>query len=157
MTVYIKVKKRFGITERDQSIRHFEPGIYEVSDEIAKIPFVKEHSSRIANPDDRLKSPRVEAPTTPPRRMISEPLPPAPKVESELAPLEPDHSAIMAANAAARAKLAAETKTVPEKITRFTGAQEVMREGMIESAADVASDDGETEVKRGPGRPRKTA
>ena len=56
MTVYIKVKKRFGITERDQSIRYFEPGVYEVEDAIAKMDFVKAHSSRIANPDDRFEA-----------------------------------------------------------------------------------------------------
>ena len=155
MTVYIKVKKRFGITERDQSIRYFEPGVYEVEDAIAKMDFVKAHSSRIANPDDRLKQPLVVPPTTPPRRMISTPLPPAPKEEGTLAPLEPDNSEINAINEAARAKEAAEPHPVPEKITRFTGAQAVMREGMT-AAADAEVDD-EPEVKRGPGRPKKTA
>jgi hypothetical protein len=57
MTVYIKVKKRFGITERgwkagDQSIHYFEPGVYEVDDAFANDPYVMENSERIAAPDD---------------------------------------------------------------------------------------------------------
>jgi hypothetical protein len=158
MTVYIKVKKKFGITARDQSIRHFEPGVYEIDEETAKNPYVKENSKRIAAPDDRLKQPVIEPPMTPPRRIISPPLPPIPKEEKEewtLAPLEPDNSAIHAANEAARAKEAVETKHAPGPITRFTGAQAVMRGGMTATADDDSDD--EPDVKRGPGRPKKTA
>ena len=65
MTVYIKVKKRFGITERgwkagDQSIHYFEPGVYEVDDGFAKNPYVMENSQRIAAPDDRIAPPEPD-------------------------------------------------------------------------------------------------
>ena len=160
MTVYIRVKRKFGITDRDQSIREFHPGIYEVSEELARIPHVKEHSDRIANPDDKLKSPVVIPPSNPPRRIISPPLPQAPKVESELAPLTPDNSAAMAANAAAKAREAAEPLTPP--ITRYAGARAAVMEtpvvGHMTTETFVDSDGEEAEpTKRGPGRPKKTA
>ena len=78
MTVFIKVTKKFGITARDHSIRLFEPGVYEVEDELAKNPFVLENAKRVAAPDDRLRQPVVEPPLARTRSMIGQPLPPAP-------------------------------------------------------------------------------
>jgi hypothetical protein len=150
MTVYIRVKRKFGITARDQSIREFHPGVYEIDDELAKIQHVWDYSDRIANPDDKLKQPVVIPPTNPPRRIISPPLKPVPQVEAALPPLTPDNSAVLAANAAAKAREAVEP--LKPAITRYAGARAAVMEqpggGEVVAAADE---------KRGPGRPKKTA
>jgi hypothetical protein len=133
LTAFIKVTRKFGLTLKDQSILYFDVvgGTYEITDEQARDPFVKEHSVRTASPSGRILNQRVVPPTTPPRRQISAPLPEAPsRLDPEPAPVVPDTAAIDAANAEAKAKEEAEKvfkDSKPKKIDRFTGAKEVAR------------------------------